>query len=586
MKQIVLIEPQSREDHVYKTVRMPRLGLPLLGARLKAAGYRVNLFLGDSASLPWKKILRAELVGISTTTSTSGEAYRMAGFLRSRGIPVVLGGIHVTFMPDEGMGHADFLVRGEADLSFLPLVKSIEQGLPPRDIAGVSYREGGKIIHNSLCSRDFDLDSLPFPDLTLFDWGKLPRNIPVMTSRGCPFNCNFCSVTPMFGRRYRFRSTENVLEELSGYRKRQLFFCDDNFTANGRHSKELLRGIIDRKLDLKGWGAQVRADAARDEELLELMRRAGAKTVYIGLESINPATLQDYGKEQSVADIKEAVLKFHAHGMGVHGMFVFGGDSDGVQTIRDTVDFALDTRIDTVQFLTLTPLPGTPLFEKLEKEDRLLTRNWELYDGHHAVYQPALMAPEVLQQETIKAMKRFYGLKNVFGSLFTNGFGTTLFRGVGWWLVRHFERRNGRYPMVLQELQEADPKPATLLFKVLKAREKGSAGKNNPLTCIKISLVEKKDTLYLRLSGVAGRLTFKEINRSLRGIVPAGCLQLVVDTKNLRFTSDQAVHSFGRFLNGLGERVRRLQVIITADNVPKSFLSIKKKIPRFELLFQ
>ena len=201
----------------------------------------------------------------------------------------------------------------------------------------------------------------------------------------------------MFGRRYRFRSTESVLNELAAYRGRSVFFCDDNFTANSARSKELFQGMIDCKSGLKGWGAQVRVEASRDPEMLELMRRSGGDMVYVGLESINPVTLAALNKQQSVADVSECVRRFHEYGIRVHGMFVFGGEGDTVQTIRDTVDFALDSRIDSVQFLILTPLPGTPLFRQLEAEGRLLTRQWDLYDGHHAVFQPSQISPDQLQ---------------------------------------------------------------------------------------------------------------------------------------------------------------------------------------------
>ena len=220
MNKVVLIEPQSKEDHVYKTVRMPRLGLPLLGARLKAAGYRVKLYLGTGASLPWSKIVDADLVGISTTTATSSEAYRIAGYLRSRGLRVVIGGIHAHFMPDEALGHADFVVRGEADLTIVPLLRALEEGKLPWNVPGVSFWNGHEAVHNPCSAEPVEMDQLPLPDFSLFEGQKPFRTIPVMTSRGCPFNCTFCSVTLMFGRRYRFRSTESVLNELAAYRGR------------------------------------------------------------------------------------------------------------------------------------------------------------------------------------------------------------------------------------------------------------------------------------------------------------------------------------------------------------------------------
>ncbi len=577
MKKIVLIEPQSRADHVYKSVRMPRLGLPLLGAQLKAAGYNVSLYMGQGAFLPWAKIVDADLVGISTTTSTSREAYRMAGYLRSLHIPVVLGGIHATYMPDEAMHYADYVVRGEADRIFLPLVNAVLSGVLPEDIPGASYWHDGVLRHNP-CGELYqvDLNELPLPDLTLAEGQKPLRSIPVMTSRGCPFNCTFCSVTPMFGRRYRFRDTDKVLEELALYRGRSVFFCDDNFTANPARSKQLLRGIISERIGLKGWGAQVRVDAARDEELLELMRQAGAGIVYIGLESINPATLEQYNKQQTVDDIIYAIQRFHKYGMRVHGMFVFGGDGDTIQTIRDTVDFALKARVDTVQFLTLTPLPGTPLFAQLEKEGRLLTKEWELYDGHHAVFQPAQMTPEELQRETLLAFKRFYSLHNLLKNRAATGWKTAFYRGMGWWQVRSFERKNHWYVRQLEQMQNLEPRPVPLFYRLL-----------TPATgvALSISLTEVRGTLYLRLRGAVNRMALLELYKTLKALLPRRCFHLVVNAEGVRFASEQAAQNFSRFLERLSERARRLQVILAAEmNFPLK-PGRQPKAPRFELLY-
>jgi radical SAM superfamily enzyme YgiQ (UPF0313 family) len=186
MKKVVLIEPQSQEDHVYKNVQMPRLGLPLMGAALKAAGYRVELYYGTGASLPWPAIVSADFVGISTTTATSSEAYRMAGYLRSRGLPVIIGGIHAHFLPDEALGHADYVVRGEADLIIVPLIRALEEGRLPRDLPGVSFWDGREAVHNPCSAEPVEMDQLPLPDFSLFQGKKHFRTIPVMTSRGCP----------------------------------------------------------------------------------------------------------------------------------------------------------------------------------------------------------------------------------------------------------------------------------------------------------------------------------------------------------------------------------------------------------------
>ncbi len=591
MNKIVLIEPQSREDHVYKHVRMPRLGLPILGTQLKEAGYEVSFYLGTGDSLPWPEILEADLVGISTTTATCREAYQVAGLLRSNNIPVVIGGIHASFMPDEALQFADYLVRGEAELSFLPLVQSIESGLSPDNIPGVSYWSNGNMVHNDSLQFKIDMDTLPIPDLTLLDRFSSMISTPVMTSRGCPFNCSFCCVTEMFGRRYRHRSTESVLEELNRYQGKNIFFCDDNFTADPKRTKELLKGIIDRGIKLKRWGAQVRVDAANDDELLDLMRRSGCGIVYIGFESINPATLERYNKQQTVEDIEEAIKRFHHHRIRIHGMFVFGADTDTVDTIRQTADFALKARIDSVQFMTLTPFPGTPFYNQMESENRVLTRDWSLYDGHHTVFQPALMSAEELQTETLFALKRFYSLKNILKNVFLTGWGSVIHRTIGWGLTRHFERRNRWFDRLLEHQQfVANSQPVRLLDSLLTSpgREKYRAG--STIADLKVSLTAQGGVLYLKLRGLADSLHRKELHRALKGALPRHYSQMVINTEGLRFASKNAAAAFGNYFDKLGCRMHRLQVITTDGSEAKSMLSWNSgnrfKMPCFELLLK
>lgn len=588
MKKIVLIEPQSKEDHVYKHVRMPRLGLPILGTQLKEAGYRVELYMGTGDSLPWPKILDAGLVGISTTTATCREAYQIAGMLRSFEIPVVIGGIHASFLPDEALQFADFVVRGEAEYNFLPLVKSIESGRPPLDIPGISYWRDGEPVHNPDQAEKVDMDSYPIPDLNLLERASKMRSIPVMTSRGCPFDCTFCCVTKMFGRRYRHRCSESILQELAAYEGKHIFFCDDNFTAAPHLTKELLRGIIDRGIRLKGWGAQVRVDAARDDELLDLMRRSGCSIVYIGFESINPETLKAYNKQQTVEDIKEAISRFHQYGIRIHGMFVFGGDADTADTIRQTADFALEARIDTIQFMVLTPMPGTPFFDRLEKEDRILTYDWSLYDGHHTVFKPVLMTAEELQAETVKALKRFYALPNILRNVPHTGWASALNRSIGWGLTRHFENKNRWYDQLLQRQKNAGSRTVTLLDRLLSVPVLKMENAEAASAQLRVLLIEQKGVLYLKLRGFVSSLHVKELNRTLKGMLPKHYSQVVINTEGLRFASEKAAVRFGAYLEKLGSRVRRLQVVISAEKQARSLMRWKRKnrfkLPRFELL--
>ena len=186
---------------------------------------------------------------------------------------IIIGGIHATFLPEEALQYADYVVRGEADLTFLSLIRSLDEGKSPEDIPGISYWQNGEAVHNPLPEDWIDVEQLPMPDLTLLDHYNQMRSIPIMTSRGCPYNCIFCSVAPMFGRSYRSRSKEKILQELSLYKGKSIFFCDDNFTANPKHTKQVLQEMLDRNIKLKSWGAQMRVESKR-RGILELMRHA------------------------------------------------------------------------------------------------------------------------------------------------------------------------------------------------------------------------------------------------------------------------------------------------------------------------
>jgi radical SAM superfamily enzyme YgiQ (UPF0313 family) len=265
-----------------------------------------------------------------------------------------------------------------------------------------------------------DLDSLPIPDYSLIHgWkGNGAHCVSIATSRGCPFNCRFCSVILLFGRKYRMNSVDRVMEEIRvvGSQAHHIFFCDDNFTANRERTKKLCSRILDENLKIE-WSAQVRVEAARDPELMELMAKAGCYVVFVGLESINPATLKAYNKSQTVESIKECVINFHKYGIRVHGMFVFGAEDDHYQVIRDTVKFSRQVDLDSLQYLILTPVPGTPFYQEMEAQNRIICKDWSQYDGHHAVFQPKQFTPYELQYETIRAMKKFYSWPSVIKRL-------------------------------------------------------------------------------------------------------------------------------------------------------------------------
>lgn len=415
---IRFVEPRPPGLNVYDLTRLPRLGLPLMGRLLKERGHDVRIYVEVLAPVDWADLDSADLVGFSTTTSTSPAAYEMASRLRKLGIPTVIGGSHVSFLPDEALDHCDYVVRGEGQVTILELVEALEKMEGFEKILGLSYRDAkGQNVHNPprpACTQE-EFEALPSPDLSLIEGYEGMTVWPIMTQWGCPFNCDFCSVVQMFGHHVRARRIEDVLAELEERRPKTVFFYDDNFVVNKKRTKKLLSEMIARGLT-PSWSAQVRADVVYkdrrtreiDHELLGLMRDSGCFIVYCGFESVNPATLEAYKKQQTVKDIEDSIRAFHAYGIRIHGMFVLGSDEDDVETIYRTLDFALENGLETVQFMFLTPCPGTAFFDRMQNAERVLSKDWKLYDGHHVLIQPAKMSPYELQMEVYKVMMKFY----------------------------------------------------------------------------------------------------------------------------------------------------------------------------------
>src|SRR5213083_1559564 len=416
LKKLVFVEPKSTHLHVYSRVCIPRLGSVLLGTIMRAKGYDVRVYIEDIQDLDMSEVLSADLVAISAITSTAPQSYRLADKVREAGAIAVMGGTHTSFLADEGMEHADFIVRGEGEFAFQELVDAIQRGDGFDRIQNLTYRAaGGALAHNAERPKIPNLDVNPIPDYRLIEGWKPGGVISVATSRGCPFSCTFCSVPGMYGHAFRTHSIERVLEELHSHKGNMYtFFADDIFTANKKRCKEPLRGMISRDLTPE-WGAQVRTETVDDPELLQLMRDSNCFNVYVGFESINPRTLKLFNKKQDLGKIERSIERFHAYGIGIHGMFVVGSDEDDLETIDATADFALKHDIDSIQFMILTPIPGSPDYDTIyaQGEKYVISRNWQFYDGHHVVHQPRRISPYELQMGAIKAMEKFYSWRGI-----------------------------------------------------------------------------------------------------------------------------------------------------------------------------
>lgn len=398
MKKVLFVEPKAVEANVFaKFVNLPLMGPVYLGTMLKNAGFDVQIV---NENMLGRKLGMNELEGdfllLTSLTSTAERAYELARQFKQKnpGSTVIMGGIHASFMKEEAARYVDHVVAGEGEEVIVDLLKN---GSDRQFISGKPLQR---------------LDDLPAPDFSLLVNSNKMHITPVMTSRGCPFDCNFCSVTKMFGQGYRTLSVDRVMEELKQVKTNFVFFYDDNLTANLNRTHDLMERMEKAKFRFD-WSAQVRTDITRYPDLVRDMKKAGCNTVYIGFESVRNATLDGLSKHQTIDDIQRAIDVFHRNSIRIHGMFIFGGDEDDKNIFRETVKFSLKNKIDTVQYMILTPLIGTETYEKLKAEGRILHNMWQYYDGQHAVFQPKNMSPFDLQNGMLEAFEEFYSYSRI-----------------------------------------------------------------------------------------------------------------------------------------------------------------------------
>lgn len=342
----------------------------------------------------------ADLVGVGIMTSNSLRGYEIAAEFRQRNMPVVIGGIHASMLPEEAQQHADAVVIGEAEDTWPQLLRDFSVGQLQAVYRTQQYA---------------DLWDCPGPRRDLFKRQAYRIPSTVMATRGCPHGCSFCSTSKFFGRKYRKRNPANVAREIASLRDRLFIFVDDNLCFDKQYSLELLRLITPLK---KRWVCQVTLNVADDDTLLAAMRKAGCVGVLIGIESINQNNIAFIGKGINVvAEYREKIRRIHQEGIFVQGSFVFGFDNDDAHSFEPVLDFVFSTKLESANFCVLTPLPGTSIFEKFEGEGRLLHKDWSKYDRLNVVYEPSNLSAAALQDGIINCYLRTYSYSGILGRL-------------------------------------------------------------------------------------------------------------------------------------------------------------------------
>ena len=340
--------------------------------------------------------LDADLVGLTVITGTAPRAYELAARFRARGIPVVLGGPHVTLIPDEAQQHADAIVVGYAEDAWPQLLRDVAAGrLQPR------YTQAS----------DLSLAGRPFPRRELLPARRYLTTNVFEATRACIHNCDFCVVPAAWGRKPYQKPVEDVVADIRQHGARKAIFVDLNLIADRAYAARLFEALIPLRIQWYGLATVLLAD---DAALLALAARSGCRGLLIGLESIVPANLRDTHKGFNRPDrYADVVATMHAHGIAVYGCFVFGMDHDTPDVFLRTARFAVEAAIDLPRFAIVTPFPGTALYQRLVAEGRILTRNWELYDGQHVVFQPARMTVDELQRGTEQAWRHVYAWSSI-----------------------------------------------------------------------------------------------------------------------------------------------------------------------------
>ena len=392
---IELIVPAVEEN-----ARIPNLAFPILAS---LSPPDVGFSFTDDLLTPIdveKGLKEVDLVGITVLTKTALRAYEIADVYRKKGIPVVLGGIHPTALPEEAKEHADSVVMGEAEEVWPHLIEDVRMGhLKP------FYQQKGYT----------DLSKVPNPRRDILPKrGYLPLDV-VQVTRGCPFRCEFCSVQKFFGETYRFRPIPDVVEEVRRLRHRWMMFNDDNIIGNHSYSKELLNALIPLK---KKWFGQASLSGLKAIENVELLAKSGCNSLFIGFESLSKKNLVTSKKFQNdPSEYREIIDTLHRHGIAICGSFVFGFDEDDPSVFEETVSFSIQTKLFSAIFMILTPYPETAFYHRVKNEGRLVQDQWWLLknpEDSAPHFLPKKMTGQALREGWKKAWKEFNSFPSIW----------------------------------------------------------------------------------------------------------------------------------------------------------------------------
>ena len=395
---LILIYPAPDKDRLgsrrRRSTSVPKLNLSLLAAY---ADDRFDVRIIDETIEDIDFETKADLVAITVLTLVAKRAYEIAAEFSKRGAKTVMGGFHVHSFPDEAAAHSDALVIAEAEGVWEQLLSDF--------LAGKMRKRYRRDTHHSLVGL-----RIPRHDLIKRQYYSFPNVME--TARGCPNRCSYCAVTRYWGYRYRFRPIHEVVDEIRRMPPGGIMFVDDNIIGSPSRAKELFAALIPLK---RKWYGQADLKLAKDPELLELCAKSGCQWVFMGIESVNRQNLEDVGKSRvnKVEEYQESIKTIQDTKIRVFGSFIFGLDHDDRTVFDQTIQFCEDNCLHGVNFYIFVPLPASLLFDQMERDGRILDRDWSHYDGNHVVFRPKLMTPEELLEGYLYAYRSFYSMRSI-----------------------------------------------------------------------------------------------------------------------------------------------------------------------------
>ncbi len=411
MKKILLVNPAfkgSLHSNI-KVLALPPLNLATI-ARYTPEHYEVRIVDEAMEDLDFDQ--RADLVGITCMTPLAPRAYEIAAAFRKRGVPVVMGGIHASYMTEEALRYADCVVVGEGENIWPKVLEDFERGQMQPVYRSCELPD----IENLLAPRRDLLTGKYFVDT-------------VQTGRGCPINCNFCSVTAFNGSRYRVRNIDSVIDEINSIKSKRLFIVDDNIVGSGPRFIRRAKDLFDRMADCgKEWGGQTCLNIVEHDDVLKSAQRSGCKAMLIGFESLDPITIDSMHKSVNLRpntrNFSDAIKKLHDHGIAIVGCFIFGSDGQTKDAFRRTIDFVLENGIDAVQLSLETPLPGTAFYQQIKDENRLLLTDYPNDWRHYTIFEPVFKMNGMSPREAYEGLLEAYAEVSSFKASLKRGLRT------------------------------------------------------------------------------------------------------------------------------------------------------------------